>query len=55
MTIVPIEGREPNRVNLEMGFSKNVVVQEETFVIRDAEKRFTAQYKEFLKDFYLGL
>ena len=54
MTIVPIEGREPNRVNLEMGFSKNVVVQEETFVIRDAEMRFTAQYKEFLKDYYLG-
>ena len=54
MTIVPIEGREPNRVNLELGFSKNVVVQEETFVIRDAEKRFTAQYKEFLKDYYLG-
>jgi tRNA1(Val) A37 N6-methylase TrmN6 len=54
MTIVPIEGREPNRVNLEMGFSKNVVVQE-TFVIRDAEMRFTAQYKEFLKDYYLGL
>ena len=55
MTIVPIEGRGPNRVNLEMGFSKSVVIQEETFVIRDAEKRFTAQYKEFLKDFYLGL
>ena len=54
MTIVPIEDREPNRVNLEMGFSKNVVVQEETFVIRDAEMRFTAQYKEFLKDYYLG-
>ena len=55
MTIVPIEGREPNRVNLEIAFSKNVVVQEETFVIRDAEMRFTAQYKEFLKDYYLGL
>ena len=55
MTIVPIEGREPNRVNLEMGFSKNDVIQEETFVIRDAEKRFTAQYMEFLKDYYLGL
>ena len=54
MTIIPIEGREPNRVNLEMGFSKNVVAQEETFVIRDAEKRFTAQYKDFLKEFYLG-
>ena len=55
MTIIPIEGREPNRVNLELGFSKNVVIQEDTFVIRGAEKRFTAQYKEFLKDYYLGL
>ena len=55
MTIIPIEGREPNRVNLELGFSKIAVIQEDTFVIRDAEKRFTAQYKEFLKDYYLGL
>ena len=55
MTIIPIEGREPNRVNLELEFSKNDVIQEETFVIRDADKRFTAQYNEFLKDYYLGL
>jgi len=55
MTIIPIEGREPNRVNLELGFSKNVEIQEETFVIRDTDKRFTVQYKEFLKDYYLGL
>ena len=55
MTIVPIEGREPNRVNLELGFSKNDVIQEETFVIRNADNDFTDQYKEFLKDYYLGL
>ena len=55
MTIIPIEGREPNRVNLELGFEKSAEIQEETFVIRDADKRFTAQYCEFLKDFYLGL
>ena len=55
MTIIPIVGKEPNRVNLELGFSKTTEIQEETFVIRDANKRFTTQYNEFLKDFYLGL
>jgi hypothetical protein len=55
MTIIPIEGKEPNRVNLELGFGKCDNVREETFVIRDADKRFTAQYNEFLKDYYLGL
>ena len=55
MTIVPIAGKEPNRVNLELGFEKSDNIFEETFVIRDADKRFTAQYNEFLKDYYLGL
>ena len=55
MTIVPIAGKEPNRVNLELGCEKCDKVFEETFVIRDADKRFTSQYNEFLKDYYLGL
>ena len=55
MTIVPIAWKEPNRVNLELGFEKSDNIFEETFVIRDADKRFTAQYNEFLKDYYLGL
>lgn len=55
MTIVPIAGKEPNRVNLELGFGECETVREETFVIRDADMRFTAQYNAFLKDFYLGL
>jgi tRNA1Val (adenine37-N6)-methyltransferase len=55
MTIIPIAGKEPNRVNLELGFGKPECVREETFVIRDADKHFTPQYTEFLKDYYLGL
>ena len=55
MTIIPIEGREPNRVHLELGFGNCEKVQEETFIIRDTNKRFTAQYNVFLKDYYLGL
>ena len=54
MTIIPIEGKEPNRVNLELGFGRIGNVIEETFVIRDADQRFTVQYNEFLKEFYLG-
>ena len=55
LTIIPIEGKEPNRVNLELGFNKCDTVCEETFIIRNADKRFTSQYNEFLKDYYLGL
>ena len=55
MTIIPIAGKEPNRVNLELGFGKTEKVYNETFVIRDADNRFTPQYNEFLKDYYLGL
>ena len=55
MTIIPIAGKEPNRVNLELGFGKTEKVHDETFVIRDADNRFTPQYNEFLKDYYLGL
>ena len=55
VTIIPIAEKEPNRVNLELGFGKVAEIQEETFTIRDRDKRFTPQYNEFLKDFYLGL
>lgn len=55
MKIIPIAGKEPNRVNLELRLSPPAAIQEETFVIRDADNRFTSQYNEFLKDYYLGL
>ena len=55
MTIIPIAGKEPNRVNLELGSGKLEYVREETFTIRDADNHFTAQYNEFLRDYYLGL
>ena len=55
MTVIPIAGKEPNRVNLELRFGKPENVQEESFTIRDADNRFSSQYNEFLKDYYLGL
>ena len=55
MTIIPIAGRKPNRVNLELRLSKPSEIQENSFVIRSDDKHFTNQYREYLKDFYLGL
>ena len=55
MIIIPIAGREPNRLNLELQLLKPSEIQETTFVIRDVNNRFTNQYCEYLKDFYLGL
>ena len=54
MTIIPIESRKPNRVNLEFGLIKPAEIQENIFVIRDNENHFTGQYQEYLKEFYLG-
>ena len=54
LNIIPIEGKESNRVNLELGFGKAAEFQEESFTIRDKDNYFTPQYTEFLKDFYLG-
>ena len=54
MTIIPIAGKEPNRVNLELGLGKCADIKEETFVIRGDDNRFTKEYGSFLKDFYLG-
>ena len=55
MTIIPIEGNAPNRVNLELGFAKPAKIEEDAFVLRGEDNRFTQQYCEYLKDFYLGL
>ncbi len=54
LSIVPIAGKEPNRVNLELGIKQCADIQEDAFIIRDTENQFTPQYHAFLKDYYLG-
>ena len=55
MTIIPIEGRKPNRLNLELQKTPCEAVLSKVFTIRDAGNRFTKEYNEFLRDYYLGL
>lgn len=52
--LVPVEGKDPNRIHLEMGLESVDQVQNSVLVMRDEQGRFTAAYNEFLKDFYLG-
>ena len=56
LDIIPIEGLAPNRVNLEFrrGMGK-CAVKADSLAIRDSNGCFTESYKDFLKDFYLGL
>ena len=53
MKIVPIEGKEPNRINMQLVVNQVDSVESETFVMRTPDHVFTKEYKEFLKDFYL--
>ena len=52
--IIPIENREINRVNFELRFGKPETVEESSLVMRHPDGRFTDEYHDFLKNFYLG-
>lgn len=52
--IIPIEGKEPNRVNLELRFGKPDAFHETELFIRHEDGTFTDEYQERVKDFYLG-
>lgn len=51
--ISPIEGKEPNRVNLQFGLNNQQCDDRVLFTIRNKDYLYTEEYKEFLKDFYL--
>ena len=51
--ISPIEGKDPNRVNMQFVLNEVENVETELFTIRNKDYSYTDEYKEFLKDFYL--
>ncbi len=55
MLIVPIEGEEPNRINMELRLQPAQQIETESFVIRKTDGAFTKQYTDFLKNYYLGM
>lgn len=54
LLIVPIEGKEPNRINMQLVVNQVNNVDSETFVLRYPDHSFTKEYKDFLKDYYLN-
>lgn len=54
LNIIPVKGREPNRMNLDLTKLPGTCLCESNFVIRNASMQFTHEYLELLKDFYLG-
>ena len=52
--IVPVEGKEPNRVNLEFRYGEPEAIEETDLLIRHADGRFSEAYQARVSDFYLG-
>ena len=52
--IIPIEGKEPNRVNLEFHYGRPDSVEVDDLIIRTTEGSFTEDYDRVVSDFYLG-
>ena len=52
--LIPLEGREANRLNLELGLEPSPRIQQSTLVLRDGQGHVTEAFQATLKDFYLG-
>ncbi len=55
LNVVPVEGRLPNRLNMVFAKQKPKEIISKQFTIRYADGNFTEEYKDLLRDFYLGL
>ena len=53
LLIVPIEGKEPNRINMQLVVNQVDGIDSKTFILRHQDHSFTKEYKDFLKDYYL--
>ena len=53
MQIIPIEGKDANRVNMQFVLNKVEFIETEYFTIRNKDYSYTDEYREFLKDYYL--
>ncbi len=53
-TIVPVEGKAPNRVNLEFRYGKPAAEEASELVIRTVDGGFTEDYDRVVAEFYLG-
>lgn len=55
LVIFPREGMLPNRIIIEFSKRNEKEIESAKFTIRNSEEKFTQQYIDLLKDFYLNL
>ena len=55
LLIFPKRGSSPNRVNMEFSKTNMSGIVTEYFIIREENNNFTAQYHEWLNDYYLSI
>ena len=53
MHIIPIDGKDANRVNMQFILNETKCIEKEDFTIRNKDYSYTEEYREFLKDYYL--
>lgn len=51
--IIPIEGKDANRVNMQFVMTEMNVIENEQLTIRNKDYSYSNQYKDFLKNYYL--
>ena len=52
--VIPIEGKSPNRVNLELRYGKPESVRVSELIIRQTDGSFSEEYRQRVSDYYLG-
>lgn len=53
--IFPVRGLQPNRVNMQLGFEPPLELINDKLVIREEDRSFTEEYKNFVRDFLLAV
>lgn len=52
--VVPVEGKVPNRVNLELRYGNPETMEVSELIIRQIDGAFSKEYQKRVRDFYLG-
>ena len=52
--VVPVEGKVPNRVNLELRYGNPETMEVSELIIHQIDGAFSKEYQERVRDFYLG-
>lgn len=53
--IYPFRGHQPNRINMQFGFSKMAGSLAEKLVIREENRKFTDEYKKLVTDYLISI